>query len=89
MKPYRIKHVPTGLYYKPGNPNLSKRGKVYGLNVNVLSYIKENVICRIRINSPGHIALLKAECKIAWSTKKYGNEVVAYIPREQFEKEYL
>lgn len=31
MKPYRIKHVPTGLYYKPANggDNLSKTGKVY------------------------------------------------------------
>jgi hypothetical protein len=31
MKPYRIKHIPTGLYYKPskGGSNLSTKGKVY------------------------------------------------------------
>lgn len=27
MIPYRIKHKATGLYYKPGRPNLSKIGK--------------------------------------------------------------
>lgn len=30
--PYRLKHIPTGLYYKPlegGSSNLSKRGKIY------------------------------------------------------------
>lgn len=32
MIPYRIKHKATGLYYKPGRPNLSKVGKVYGTN---------------------------------------------------------
>ena len=39
MKPYRIKHKPTGLYYQPlvnGN-NLSKKGKVYLTNNNVLN----------------------------------------------------
>lgn len=32
MKPYKIKHIPTGLYYQPRKhrgSNLSKRGKVY------------------------------------------------------------
>lgn len=27
MRPYRIKHIPTGLYYKPGEVNLTKNGK--------------------------------------------------------------
>lgn len=30
MIPYKMKHKATGLYYKPGRPNLSKIGKVYG-----------------------------------------------------------
>ena len=31
MKAYKLKHIPTGLYYTPSksNGNLSKRGKVY------------------------------------------------------------
>ena len=34
MKAYRIKHIPTGLYYKPSNgmSNLSAKGKVYLTN---------------------------------------------------------
>lgn len=35
---YKIKHVPTGLYYKPAlgilyKTNLSKKGKVYSINL--------------------------------------------------------
>lgn len=31
MKPYKVKHIPTGLYYQPskGGNNLSPRGKIY------------------------------------------------------------
>lgn len=29
MEFYKIKHKPTGLYYKPGVTNLSKQGKTY------------------------------------------------------------
>ena len=31
MRPHRVKHIPTGLYYKPygSNSNLSAVGKVY------------------------------------------------------------
>ena len=39
MKAYRLKHIPTGLYYQPskGGNNLSKRGKVYLTKSNPLS----------------------------------------------------
>ena len=42
MEAYRLKHIPTGLYYQPaknGN-NLSKRGKV--------DLTKENPLTRVR-----------------------------------------
>lgn len=31
IKPYRLKHIPTGLYYRPWNgiSNISENGKVY------------------------------------------------------------
>ena len=35
--PYRIKHEPTGLYYKPGSINLTKNGKVYITGGSVLT----------------------------------------------------
>lgn len=37
---YKLKHVPTGLYYQPhkhGGSNLSKRGKVYQTSTHGLS----------------------------------------------------
>ena len=39
MKPYKLKHVPTGLYYQPykhKGSNFSKRGKIYQTKVNIL-----------------------------------------------------
>ena len=40
MKPYKLKHTPTGLYYQPhrsGGSNLSKRGKIYQTSIHGLS----------------------------------------------------
>lgn len=37
MKPYKVKHIPTGLYYQPHKhrgSHLSKNGKIYQTNVN-------------------------------------------------------
>lgn len=37
MKPYKVKHVPTGLYYQPHKhrgSHLSKSGKIYQTNTN-------------------------------------------------------
>lgn len=41
MKPYRIRHKPTGLYYKPATKgtNLSKQGKSYITSNNFLHYL--------------------------------------------------
>lgn len=39
MKPYRLKHIPTGLYFQPHKhrgSHLSKRGKIYQTNSNGL-----------------------------------------------------
>ena len=42
MKPYRLKHIPPGLYYQPGKGgnNLSPRGKIYQTATNALSQPK-------------------------------------------------
>ncbi|WP_396180268.1 hypothetical protein [Flavobacterium sp.] len=36
MKPYKLKHIPTGLYYQPGRNNLSEKGKIYYADYNIL-----------------------------------------------------
>lgn len=39
MKPYRLKHKPSGLYWKPvsSSGHLSKRGKIYQTKINPLN----------------------------------------------------
>lgn len=39
ITPYRLKHLPTGLYYQPHNrgSNLSKKGKIYQNKINAFS----------------------------------------------------
>lgn len=40
MKPYKLKHVPSGLYYQPHKhhgSNISKRGKIYQTGTHGLS----------------------------------------------------
>lgn len=49
MKPYRIKHIPTGLYYRPayGKNNLSEKGKVYLSGNSVLGKNDYGLICHV------------------------------------------
>lgn len=39
---YKLKHKPTGLWYKPGKKNLSKVGKIYPDKNTALSYFHED-----------------------------------------------
>lgn len=89
MKPYRIKHIPTGLYYKPGVSNLSKNGKVYMTSGNILTYTDTPpyVVVSIRVASK-----IYKETKdyISWVSQTYGrNLMTARISKNQFEKEEL
>lgn len=86
MTPYRIKHVPTGLYYKPGEVNLSKNGKVYTTATNAFSYFTCGYIpISAREGSKLH---LSTKDKIMWEPVKfYPSRVTARIPIEQFIKE--
>ena len=88
MKPYRIKHIPTGLYYKPGEVNLTKNGKVYTTEVNVFNYFTHGYIpVRTRKGSKLH---LSTKDKIMWESTAYHPSMVsARIPIEQFVKEEI
>lgn len=50
--PYRMRHVPTGYYYKPGTINLSKKGKVYTTAVNGISIAQPEVTVAVRAGTP-------------------------------------
>ena len=56
MKPYRVKHVPTGLYYKPDEPQLSEKGgKIYTSKNCVIQYAEKFGI-DIRIPKTSRVA---------------------------------
>lgn len=86
MIPYRIKHKATGLYYKPGNPNLSKIGKVYMTRNNILSYNNGKDFIDITVTKKSLIADLES--------LHYNNSWTPYesnfqIPKSEFEIEYF
>lgn len=88
MIPYRIKHKATGLYYKPGRPNLSKIGKVYGTGNNVLNYIGNNkFVSIISTKEPLSRRLEFLGYKLRWVE----SEICCCfkIPKSEFEIEYL
>ena len=39
---YKVRHIPTGLWYKPGKKNLSKVGKIYPNRNTFLAHLPEN-----------------------------------------------
>lgn len=88
MRPYRIKHIPTGLYYKPGDISLSQTGKVYLSNSNILTYATGDEIC---ISCRRGSRLQKAtRDKIKWVESKFSNRrSIAFVPRNQFIKEVV
>lgn len=86
MNPYRIKHIPTGLYYKPGEVNLSKTGKVYQTGANILNYTGNDIMC---ITCRKDSKIYKDTAKIIAWKPYFRTQMIACIPKNQFEKEEL
>ena len=87
MKPYRIKHKASGLYYQPtSNGNtLSKTGKVYLTKSNVLNGTDPFVY--ISLNEQGRI--YKEYGKYFPTLKPYHVYMTGRVPKVEFEKEEL
>ena len=89
MKPYRLKHKPTGLYYKPtSSSNLSKKGKVYTTSASALSYYDKE----IKVSIPRYSTTYKKFGELlepyrSKTCKSY--EDIYDIPRTHFELEEL
>ena len=85
VQAYRLKHIPTGLYYRPSNgySNLDTKGKIYtsnknGLNMNSSKHISLAI-------SDKYLKYLKEDVKV---NKIYtSNYIVSNI--NDFEKEYV
>ena len=87
MEAYRLKHRPTGLYYKPGAAELSANGKVYMTSANILSYTKSDIIpLRLRKQSRAGKKVLQTP---GLRYKDAGSEIVLQVPRTDFEKEVV
>jgi hypothetical protein len=87
MKPYRIKHKASGLYYQPtsnGN-NLSKTGKVYLTKNNVLN--GKDTFVYISLNEQGR--LYKGYAKFFPTLKPDDLYLICRVPKTEFEIEEL
>lgn len=89
MKPYRLKHKPTGLYYKPtSSSNLSKKGKVYTTGASALSYYDKEI--KVSIQRYSTIYKKFGELLEPYRSKTCKSyEDIYDIPRTHFELEEL
>lgn len=95
VKPYRIKHKDSGLYYQPASnhSNLSKKGKVYINNQSPLTMCNDENFIRIQIrhNTLAYKALGDTLSKYAiGKDDEYEWHSTSYrVPKSEFEKEEL
>lgn len=88
MIPYRIKHKATGLYYKPGSPNLSKTGKLYGTGNNRLNYLNRRDYLEIISTKRSVTKQLE---DLGYKSKWFlsSSRACFEIPKSEFELEYF
>lgn len=89
MNPYRIKHKPTGLYYKPstGN-NLSKNGKVYTTANSVITQYKryDYLVITVLKNSTIDKMIGRLSDNFTWNNY---DKIFYKVPKEEFEIEWI
>ena len=93
MKPYRLKHVPTGLYFQPTNNwnNLSKKGKIYTGNSNGLTGYQDTITLNIYPNTDtGKLALAKLPAASVYQSGGYRKDRLVYRANvNEFVREYI
>lgn len=93
MKPYRLKHVPTGLYFQPTNNwnNLSKKGKIYTGNSNGLTGYQDTITLDINPNTnTGKLALAKLPAASVYQRGGYRKDCLVYRANvNEFVREYI
>lgn len=92
VKPYRIRHKASGLYYQPANnhSNLSKKGKVYMANNSPLlaNYGYDYIAISVRKGTKAH-DILEKEMPLKGVEEFFGKAVYYCVPKSEFEKEEL
>lgn len=92
MKAYRIKHIPTGLYYQPtkGGSNLSVKGKVYLTNVTRFSYNKVSDDIWIDLKKGSKVYRLYGDKLPELDECHYNSSIMrGLVPKDKFEIEYI
>ena len=91
MNPHKVKHIPTGLYFKPygSNSNLSLVGKLYVNNSDPFNVNngKDSIYIAIRRFHPILNKFPDAFPELKFD--EWGNKYCGYIPKSKFEIEYL
>lgn len=81
-KPYRLKHIPTGLYFQPHKyqgSHLTKRGKIYQTRLNAFSYSGYNPPTTFDVYAKKNSHIHKDTMEtLAWKDARWSyNNVVA------------
>lgn len=81
-KPYRLKHVPTGLYFQPHKhrgSHLTKRGKIYQTRLNAFSYSGYNPPTTFTVYAEADSKIYReTKDTLPWQEAKYSyNQVKA------------
>ncbi len=91
---YKVKHIPTGLYYQPvtsSGTNLGKKGKIYETSSSCLSGSEDYIIIDIKKSSPIYrkfVGILDMKYGLRKDNSKFGF-MYCKIPKSDFEKEFL
>ena len=87
MNLHRVKHIPSGLYYQPGENNFSEKGKIYQNNHDVLIGNWSAIGISMKKNS----RIFKKYTKVfeEWEDDRcsYGRGVFKILPKSEFERE--
>lgn len=88
MERYRIKHIPTGLYYKPGqSSNLTIKGKIYTGKTNILTYYKDVDAIPVQLNEKQFVAFGKGYKQFGYNGNEISSWLPVLIPKTEFEIE--
>lgn len=88
MTPYKIKHKPTGFYYKPGiENNLSFRGKIYQTNNS--EYHRCEDFISVYLKTDGKVYKSFPHTEYEYKETHRLDQIIMYIPKEEFEIEYI
>lgn len=87
MAAYKIKHIKSGLYYRPGKNNLTKNGKIYETRKSPFYDSYDYISVTLQLSSMWYKHIYPT---ITWNipTRAY-RYLFACVPKTEFEIEYI